>query len=60
MRSINPATEEVIAEYEPFDEDRIEAALELSAQTYAFYNLSSFEERAACACSSAASLSARS
>ena len=46
MRSINPATEEVIAEYEPFDEDRIEAALELSAQTYAFYNLSSFEERA--------------
>ena len=45
MRSINPATEEVIAEYEAFDEARIDRALELSIERYSEWRGTSFEDR---------------
>ena len=46
MRSINPATEEVIAEYEAFDEARIDQVLDLSLESYGSWKQTSFEERA--------------
>ena len=45
MKSINPATEETIAEYEPFDKERIDTALDDSVEAFESWRETSFEMR---------------
>lgn len=47
MQSINPATEEIIAEYQPFSPARVEQALASVDQTFVRWRTTSFDERAA-------------
>ncbi len=47
IRSINPATEEVLAEFEAFSPEQIDAVLREAQQAFRQWNRTSFEERAA-------------
>ncbi len=47
MRSINPATEDVIEEYEELGDAELDAALDASVSAYASWRATNFEERAA-------------
>src|SRR4051812_15112534 len=44
--SINPATEEVLASYEPFDGDQVDRALDEAQEAFAAWRERSFAERA--------------
>lgn len=47
IKSINPATEEIIKEFEPYNDEQVEDALTAADIAYSEYRLTSFEERAA-------------
>lgn len=47
MRSINPATEELVAEYPPHDERQVERRLQLAQNAFLEWRLKAFDERSA-------------